>query len=240
MRMNEPRSGSIFQTTQWSMVVAAHDDPEVLNSLLATYWGPIYTYIRRAGRSREDAADFTQEFIQHVMLERGLIERANPERGRFRTFIKSSLRRFLIDIHRHTAAKGRSPGAPVLGGPSLDALEPSGTDDPSSAFDRQWAATLLSVALERLEADCISSGQQAHWAAFSALVVEPALRHTAPMPVAEVATQLNLDSGHQVSSMIQTVRRKFRRLMADVVRETVADPSEAEDEIRQLGAFLGL
>ena len=238
--MNTPRqTGAGFQTTQWTLVAGAAADPAQLGPLLRAYWGPIYAYIRRSGRSREQAADLAQQFIAEVVLERGLLDRADPERGRFRTLLKSSLRNFLVDQHRRATAKGRSPDTPLLGGAALDRLEPSATDDPAAAFDRQWATTLLSRCLERLAADCASSGQEGHWAAFRAAVIDPALGHDRAPGLDDLAKRVGAADAAQVSSMIQTVRRKFRRTLRDVVGATVAEPAWAEEEIASLRAFLG-
>lgn len=236
------QSGSFFRTTQWSMVIGATDDSKILQNLLTRYWGPIYAYIRRSGHPRDQAADLAQEFIAQVLLERGLIQRADPERGRFRTFIKSALRNFLIDQHRRSTARGRAPagGRPALTGLSLEELEPAEHEEPAGAFDRQWATTLLSLALDRVEEDCKASGQQLHWAAFKAAVIDPALGHAAPKSQEELAGRLGIEGADRLSSMIQTVRRKFKRMLREMIEETVADPGHADEELSDLKRFLGL
>src|SRR5438309_9722358 len=106
-------SGSTFLSTQWSVVLAAPDDPAIFDTLLRRYLGPIYAYVRRAGNPRDRAADLTQEFVSQVILQRGLLDRADPARGRFRTFLKSALSNFLVDQHRRATTQSRSPTAPV-------------------------------------------------------------------------------------------------------------------------------
>ena len=231
-------SGSAFLSTQWSMVLAAPDDPAILDTLLRRYLGPIYAYVRRAGNPRDLAADLTQEFVSQIILQRGLLDRADPARGRFRIFLKSALSNFLVDQHRRGTTRRHSPAAPPLGGLPLDQVEPSERDDPGAAFDRQWATTVLSSALSRLEADCESCGQQVHWAAFSAAVLEPALRHTSAPALDGLARRLSIADPAQVSSMLQTVRRKFRRILREVVEETLADPGLTQDELVNLRQFL--
>jgi DNA-directed RNA polymerase specialized sigma24 family protein len=237
--MHDP-SGSYFKTTNWSMVIAASDDSKVLGTLLGRYWGPIYAYIRRSGYSREQAADLAQEFIALVLLERGLIQKADQGRGRFRTFIKSALRNFLVDQHRRSTARGRGPSQPLITGLSLEDLEPSEHDEPGGAFDRQWAATLLSIALERVEEECRAAGQDMHWNAFKAALVDPALGQAAPPTHGELAQRLGLPGPERVSSLVQTVRRKFKRSLRQVVEETLADPGHTDEELHDLKHFLGL
>jgi DNA-directed RNA polymerase specialized sigma24 family protein len=233
-------TGAAFESTNWSMVLLAHDDPRLLDKLLRRYVAPIYAYVRRAGRTRDDAAHLTQEFVATVVLERGLIDKADPARGRFRTFLKSALSHFLVDQHRRATARVRAAERPALTGLRLEDLEPGEGDDPGAAFDRQWAGTVLAAALEAVEADCLACGQEVHWAAFSAAIIEPALRQAAAPGLEELAGRLGLSQATQVSSMIQTVRRKFKRTLRKVIQDTVADPAQTDDELRDLKAFLGL
>lgn len=209
------------------------------DGLVQTYWGPIYAYIRRCGHGKEAAADLAQEFVATVVLERGLIGQADPERGRFRTFVKSAVRNFLVDQHRRATTQRRMPSGKVVISGGLEEVEPSPTDDPEKAFDRQWAVTLLSVAMERLEAECMAGGMKAHWEAFRDVVINPTLRMTTGAPLAEVAVRLSAGSPERVSSMVQTVRRKFRRILMEAARETVAEPGEAEGEVAAIQTLLG-
>lgn len=237
--MHQPQSESRFRTTQWSLLLAAaRSDPSALESILTQYWGPIYAYIRRCGRSRDDAADLTQEFIAQVVLDRDLLAHADPARGRFRTLLKAGVRNFLVDQHRRSTARARGPGAPILGSPALDDIEPPADTDPSDAFDRQWAATLLSITLDRVHDDCESCGQSLHWEAFLQAVINPALGHTHPTSLDALAQELHAGDATHLSSMIQTVRRKFRRALRAAIEETLADPAEADAELSALRTFL--
>src|SRR5262245_44971751 len=215
--------GGGFRTTRWSLVMDASDDRVALDELLDTYWGPIYAFIRRSGLQREEAADLAQEFITQRIVAGALLDKADPERGRFRTLVKTSLRNFLIDQERRRTARRRSPApAGVIKGLCLDDVEPREGDDPGSAFDRQWATTLLERALARVRAACEADGQQRHWQAFERVVVLPAMGRLESASLAELAVQLGEESADRVSAMIQTVRRKFRRTLRAVIEETVA------------------
>lgn len=240
--MAEPAShAGGFRTTSWSLILDASSDPASLDELLRLYWGPMYAYIRRTGRSREEAADLAQEFVTQRFVAGTLLDRADPERGRFRTLVKASLRNFLIDQDRRRRAQRRSPSESVRAlGFSLEEIEPRADDEPGAAFDRQWATTLLSIAIERVQADCVESGQAKHWEAFDRAVVQPALGRIGAIAMAELATELGEASADRVSSMIQTVRRKFRRTMRVLIENTVADPAWAAEEASELRAFLRL
>jgi RNA polymerase sigma-70 factor (ECF subfamily) len=181
------------------------------------------------------------------VLERDLMSRADPERGRFRTFLKSAVRNFLVDQHRRATSKARAPGTALLGGGSLEDFEPSEEDDPSRAFERQWAATVLSRTLERLEADCAGCGQQKHWAAFRMAVIDPAIglvpgdgTGRGVPALDDVARRVGAPGPDQVSSMIQTIRRKFRRMLTEVVGQTLENPGDAADEVARIQDSLSL
>ena len=89
----------MFATTRWSVVLAAGADAsqaghDALEQLCRTYWPPVYAYARRSGRSPEDARDLTQGFFTRL-IEMGSLSRADPERGRFRSFLLGAFKHFL-------------------------------------------------------------------------------------------------------------------------------------------------
>src|SRR5262245_43015534 len=105
-----------FVTTQWSMVLAAggplsHERLEALEVLCRAYWYPLYAYIRRAGNGPHDAKYLTQSFLSHF-LEKGALSLADRERGRFRTFLLTSLKHYLVDEARRRTALKRGGGGP--------------------------------------------------------------------------------------------------------------------------------
>jgi len=262
-----------------------------MDEALRAYWSPVYAYIRRTGKSRADAEELTQEFVRQVVLGRGLFARADSEKAKFRTFLRAALRNFLVDMATSKAAKARQLERPTGGdGVGGGFPEPAETDDPDLAFDRQWAAGLLSAALDRTRGHCEQSGMYDHWRLFEAAYIEPLRRgawvptHTpapnpAPnptpssgpdvsspppgVPASEVVVGASM-TGHagqalamgldpsKAESMVQTVRRVFRRNFRAVVAETVKETGEAggagpssgtdrvEEEIRYVFKALGL
>src|SRR6266487_2149630 len=101
---------AVFATTHWSVVLNAADSSrpgarEALEKLCCTYWYPLYAYVRRQGHTPEDAQDLTQAFFARF-LEKQSFRQASPERGRFRSFLLTSLKHFLVnEWHRATARK---------------------------------------------------------------------------------------------------------------------------------------
>ena len=141
-----------FPTTQWSRVVTAAsrdalEAREALSGLCEAYWYPIYAYVRHRGYAPEPARDLTQDFFAYL-LERDLIARADPARGRFRAFLRTVCARHLADRRDRENAAKRGGGRHPL---SIDPLDAERRYSRESAheltaeriFDRTWALTLL-------------------------------------------------------------------------------------------------
>src|ERR1051325_1369381 len=138
-----------FPDTRWTMIVAAGKDApgrdQALNALCQTYWYPVYAYIRRKGHTVDQASDLTQDFFTRL-LTGSFLERADPEKGRFRGFLLNAVRFFLSDARdRATALRRGGKELPV----SLDDAEnqylrePADDDTPERIFERRWARALL-------------------------------------------------------------------------------------------------
>ncbi|MFV1967115.1 MAG: RNA polymerase sigma factor [Pirellulaceae bacterium] len=154
----EPRDDR-FETTHWSVVLAAAhrsspDSDEALESLCRTYWYPLYAYVRRRGYSADDAKDLTQEFFARL-LEKDYLQAADCERGRFRSFLLTVLKRFLSKERERAEAQKRGGGRKLLSidftsGEDRCRLEPSHDWTPEKVYERRWALTLLDQVLNRL------------------------------------------------------------------------------------------
>src|SRR3954462_3818591 len=101
-----------FASTHWSAVLSTGqpDSPQAAKArekLCRSYWPPLYSYVRRQGHAPEDAKDLTQAFFTKL-VEKDFWARADPRKGRFRSFLLTALRQFLLD-HRdfvRTAKRG--------------------------------------------------------------------------------------------------------------------------------------
>src|SRR6187397_659514 len=159
----EDRRG--FVTTRWSIVVAAGArtgaSEEALATLCGTYWYALYAYVRRCGYDVEQAEDVVQGFFLRL-LDRGILRHAQPERGRFRSFLLASLKHFMINEYDRARAVKRGGGTAPL---TLDvtaaegryALEPKDALDPERLYERRWAQTLLRQAHVRLRGASVRS-----------------------------------------------------------------------------------
>ena len=233
-----------FQTTRWSLVVAAGGDNSsaaraALASLCELYWYPLYAYVRRHGYSPDDAADLTQAFFTSL-LERRDFEQLTRERGRFRAFLLASLKHFLAnDFARRRTLKRGSGVAPVS--LSLDhaeeryAREPADVTTPEMLYERRWALTVIERVFSTLRQEW-RRRQREH--EFDAL--RSSLLGTAPPGgYAAMAATLAMSEG-AVKTAIHRLRHQFRMQLRRDVGETVSEPREIEDEIRYLIRVLSL
>ena len=240
--VNAHETASRFQTTSWTLIVRARASRADLQELLSVYWSPVYAYLRRRGYDPHDAADLTQGFLSEVVLDRGFVERADPDLGRFRSFLLSALSKFVIDEHRRVSGRyGTRPKMLIPSDPeALAQAEPDVTEDPTRAFDRQWAATVIGIVLKRLESACQREGLESHWQAFEARVIRPAVYGSQPASIESLVSCLGARSPEEVSSMLHTVKRKFRRVLRDTVAETLDGAADLELELAELRRFLSV
>jgi RNA polymerase sigma-70 factor (ECF subfamily) len=233
-----------FHTTHWSAVLLAgrEDDPrssDALERLCRAYWHPIYAFVRRRGHSPDTARELVQGFFFDLLRRKGL-ERADPARGRFRTFLLTSLSRFLVNEWDRGQRLKRGGGIEFV---SLEAqedeerclVEPAHDHTPDRVFLQRWAQTVVARVVARLEDEYAVAG---HPQRFERL--KPLLLGDVPgLSYAQVAQQLQ-QTVPAVTSMLHRMRLRFREVFRDEIAQTVADPSEVDDEIRFLLAALTL
>lgn len=236
-------SARLFPSTHWSVVLAAHaGDPararEALEKLCALYWYPLYAFVRRRGHQPADAEDLVQGCIAHL-LERQFFQVADPDRGRFRSYLLTSLNHFLADAAERAGRLKRGEGHPPL---SLDvtlaerryAQEPADPSDPRQLFERRWALTLLDTVLHRLEREAADSGR----AELFRQVKGALLGDHGGVTYAELAPQLGLSEA-ALTMTVQRMRRRYRELVREEIAHTVNQPVEVEEEMRHLFQVLG-
>jgi RNA polymerase sigma factor (sigma-70 family) len=230
---SEPRRR--FLTTRWSVVLAARtgESHPALAELCETYWYPIYAFIRRSGNDADQARDLTQEFFA-TLLEKGYLQRVDPRRGRFRTFLLVVVERFLANRRRAErtlkSGGGRMPlSLDFVVGERQYANEPATERTAQQIFERRWALTLLERVLERLEQEYREKGKEA-------LAVELRSYLTADLEASsyvEMASRLGMSVG-AVKTAAFRYRQRYRELLYDEVAQTVAEGESIEDELRYL------
>lgn len=167
------RSSDRFPTTQWSRVIRAghpidHDGRVALEGLCEDYWYPIYVFVRRKGLNRDEASDLVQMLFADL-IERGDFAKADPARGRFRSFLRAACEHFLANHREHDRALKRGGGKTPVSINSQDAEgrylnDPSHDLTPERLFERRWATVLLNRVLALLEAEAVRAGKSSLFA----------------------------------------------------------------------------
>ena len=232
-----------FETTHWSIVVAAGDDRredahDALSQLCETYWYPLYAFVRRRGHSAPDAQDLTQAFFARL-LEKQTLSVADPERGKFRSFLLASLDHFLANEHDRATAQKRGGGRAHLSldlaaGESRVSLEPAHELTPERLYERQWALTLLELVVAKMEAEYQQTGKTRHFE----LLKDALGGGRDRLPFAEIAVELNM-SVESARQAAHRMRKRYRALLREEVARTVVDPSGVDEELANLFEALG-
>ena len=206
-----------------------------LVALCEAYWYPLYAYVRRRGYPADQAQDFTQEFFVRV-LEGRYLERADPEKGRFRAFILTCMKFFLADEGDRVRALKRGGGAvlslEMSSGEERYEREPAHEETPERIFERRWALSVLDRVIDRLRAEFMQHGRQE---LFERLKV--CLLGASDMPYAALARELNTSEG-ALKVAIHRLRKRYRELFRQEIAETVADLGDVDSELRFLAAVL--
>ena len=231
-----------FATTHWSVVLSAGNiqasqASEALEKLCRTYWPPLYNYVRHQGYGPEDAQDLTQAFFAKL-LEKNFWARADPQKGRFRSFLLTALRHFVND------ERDRARTAKRGGGVSFISFDEGSGEGPSfkldsnlsseQQFDRQWAATVLEQARAKLREECIASGKSELYERVNLLSDQPEKAAT----YADVARQLGM-SVSAIKSAVSRLRARYGALVREEVANTVFSPAELDAEIAYLLSVVG-
>jgi len=238
---NTPRPVHAFQNTLWSKVLKAAALDSTVSRLAwehlsRAYWEPTYEFLRRAGNDRESARDLTQGFFLYIIEEK-IISKADPKRGRFRSFLIGVLKNFAANENARQTALKRGGGASII---SIDEEsaegnyrhEPSTTLSPEKLFDKRWALLVLSQAMERLreEYNRVGFGD-------SFQILQPYLTGDDNASFAELGKLLNKTEG-AARLDVHRLRNRFRQSIRAVIADTVRTMAEVESELEDLQAAL--
>jgi RNA polymerase sigma factor (sigma-70 family) len=237
-----------FNTTRWSIVLSCADSGiesvaarHALSELCKTYWRPIFAYVCRRGYSTQDAEDLTQDFFTNL-LQGPLLERADRDRGHFRSLLLKALRDFLGHANERLAACKRGGGVKLVSwddwmaeAPSQLSISPQALNSWSAEqlFDLRWAATVVEQALQRLREECQSSSRLRLFETLSLYLTTD----RTDVSYQTLAATLGIAES-AVKKQLHNLRRRYRWLIREEVAHTVENPSDVEDEIRHLCATL--
>ncbi len=235
-----PQGSPVFVTTHWSVVLSARGvdsscSVAALETLCRVYWHPLYAYVRRRGYSTADAEDLTQAFFAWL-LERNWLERADQQRGRFRSFLLTSISNFLANEWDKARAQKRGGGqvVPLLqDGAGGHTAEPRDNFTPEQSFEWRWALALLEQVMNRLSAEFTQDGKAELFEALKPCL----LGERTAQPYTALAAKLAMTEG-SVKVAVHRLRQRYRQLLRDEIANTVATPEEVEEELRYLFAVL--
>jgi RNA polymerase sigma-70 factor (ECF subfamily) len=197
------------------------------------YWPPLYAYARRDGLSPHDAQDAIQDFV-YQLIRRNDLATVSPDKGRFRAFLLVALKNFLVSRMRkeQTLKRGANAQRIYLDSLEMESFDPFELSDqlsPDKAFDRQWAKTIMSLALERLRGEHKSPQQARLFAALQPMLADGGRLEKE----SELASQLGVSPTALASAALR-LRRRYRALIEDEVRRTLNRPADLEAELRAL------
>ncbi len=231
-----------FDTTQWSLVLAAQDKAsphaeEALANLCRAYWFPLYAFVRRQGSSADEAQDLTQGFFARF-LEKNYLKDVRPEKGRFRSFLLASCKHYIANERDHARAAKRGGGHALL---SIDVetaegrygREPSHNLTPEKIFERQWALTVLARVLSRLRAEFVLDKREKVFESLKGFLTG----ETESARYRDIAADLGASEG-AVKVAVYRLRRRYRDLIRAEIAATVDGAEAIGDEVRYLMSAL--
>lgn len=227
-----------FAATRWSIVVAAADlqsadrAREALSELAQAYWFPLYAYLRRQGKTAAEAEDLTQAFFTKL-IEKNTLSSADRTKGKFRSFLLTTFRNFVINEYEKNSAQKRGGGNII----SLDPTdaedryhqEPANTLSPERVYEQRWAWAVLDRAVAKLRKQYEERNQAALFDALkNSLIAAPQSDSNA-----EIAQSLGM-SVDALNVAVHRLRKRYRDLARAEIAQTVADPSLIDEEIQYL------
>lgn len=227
-----------FPQTRWSLIAVVKGGDEklarrALGEVCEAYWRPLYAFARHSGKSAEEAEDLVQGFFE-VLISRSAMERVDAAKGKLRSFLMASFKKFMTSQWRHESAQKRGGGVVPV---SIDAgvaegeyLKDSRSGlTPEEMFDRRWALTLLERVMERLGESYEARGQGERFEVLKEFL-EPGAGDGGYASAAE-------GIGMKENAFQQAVfrmRAKYRELLEAEIAETVGSREAVQEELREL------
>jgi RNA polymerase sigma factor (sigma-70 family) len=238
-----------FATTHWTQVLSARGESTEARSALAelceAYYLPVVAFLRGDGRSPDEARELAHEFFARILDRQGFTG-ADPERGRFRSYLLGAVKHFVQTVRERDGRQKRGGSIEHVSLSDAGGAEGSAETtpewdvadgrnlSPDHAFDRQWGLTVLNRALHELEQEWVNTGRAAEFE-----VLKPWLTgENAPYSQAEAGVQLGMSEG-AIKVAVHRLRKRFREGVKREIGSTLHASAELADELRHLIAVVG-
>ncbi len=237
--MAEASTDSAFHTTRWTLVLRSRGEaPEsraALSDLCGAYWTPVFRFLRREGRNEDESRELAQAFFTRLLAGGG-IEKADPEKGRFRSYLLGALKHFLAETRRNEGRQKRGGGAVIESiesagtetSPGLQILDPAAAI-PDAYFDREWALAVMDRALKTVQASFDESGKVKQFETLKPWLIGD----TENLSQTAAAAELGMTTG-ALKVSIHRLRKGFRDAIQAEIAQTVTTPAEIAAELRYL------
>jgi RNA polymerase sigma-70 factor (ECF subfamily) len=231
------RGSSHFPVTRWSLVGRAatrgtENGRLALAELLQIYLPALRGYLTLSLRIDEHRADdLLQGFLADKVLQQDMLGQADRERGKFRSFLLTALKRFVIDEFRRDTTQQRSPVGAMRDINDYAARIES-AQNPSDIFDRIWAEEVLGEVMRRMRDEL--SDDLPTWSIFESRILLPITDGAAAPSHEDLARRFSLSSASHASNLLGTAKRMFRRIFRGVVAEYTAEENDIDAEIDDL------
>jgi len=229
-----------FPVTNHSAIIAARSDDQhvrrrAFDTILASYWKPAYKYIRLKWQAgNEDAKDLTQGFFANA-FEKNYFVSYDPQKASFQTFLRTCLDGFV--------ANERKAGRRLKRGGDMDHYQldfvsaeaelashsAESTLSPEDYFHREWVRWMFTLAVDALRRRCEETGRMVHFQLFERYD----LRDDGNVSYVSLAKEFGLDTA-TVNNYLAAVRREFRKIVLEKLREITATDEEFRSEARSL------
>jgi RNA polymerase sigma factor (sigma-70 family) len=231
-----------FMTTRWTLMDGAEQISRrdaAWEHFCGAYWYPVYAFVRRRGKTPEDASDLTQSFFAKL-IEQDWLAQVERRESRFSTLLITILKNFLIKQHHREVAQKRGGGEMPL---SLDlaqaerwfGAEPATQDTPESLFEKRWAHVVMDAALARLREESETTGKATMFAVLGSFLS----REPLPGDYEAAGEKLGI-AARSVAVSVHRLRADYRAMVREEVAAGLRDGKLVNEEMKALAAALGL
>lgn len=206
-------------------------------TIIEAYWKPAYKYLRmKWSLSPDEAADLTQEFFT-ATLEKDVVERYDPERARFRTYLRLCLDGFAANARKAERRLKRGGDVTIV---PLDFQTAEGemarhegavNADVDELFYREWVRALFELSVADLKRHAEDADRLVMFEVFARYDLEA--ESDARPTYAALASELGLTAA-TVTNHLAAMRRRFRQIVLERLRELTSSEEEFETEAARL------